>query len=140
MNGSLEVGGKHVNTFQVDEGRTIDFMGAARRVYATPSMVFDVESTCRNLLMLHQDAGEDSVGARVVIDHIGPTLLGQFVTITAKVSVIELPRVTFEFEVKDELDVVGKGTHIRYVIDVDKQIQRLAKKIARIEDQALGCE
>lgn len=133
MKDSLQVGSTHTRQLQVDTPRTISFMGDALRVYATPSMVLDVEHTCRDLLVAHHDAGEDSVGARVEIDHLGPTLLGQTVTVEAKVTELALPRVTFEIEVRDELDTVGRAKHVRFVVDTAKQGERLAKKAARVK-------
>ena len=133
MKESLKVGTNLTRTVEIDKDRTIGFMGDELRVYATPKMVLDVEHTCRMLLLEHHDQGEDSVGARVVIDHLGPTLLGQNVTISATVTEMALPRLTFEVEVKDELDTVGRATHVRFVVDTEKQGARLAKKLARLK-------
>lgn len=133
MQPALAVGSSHSQKITIDTPRTIGFMGDALRVYATPSMTLDVEQTCRQLLLPHHDAGEDSVGARVEIDHLGPTLLGQTVTIEARVAELALPRVTFEVEVKDELDTVGRARHIRFVVDTARQGERLAKKAARLK-------
>ena len=132
MKDSLSVGTTHEEKYDIDTDRTIAFMGDDLRVYATPNMVRDVENTCRNLLMPHYDDGEDSVGAHVKIDHLGATLLGQVVTISAKVVDVEGPRVTFEVECHDELDQVGKALHVRFVIDKAKQGERLMKKKARL--------
>ena len=133
MKATLQVGSTHRQTITVDTPRTISFMGDALRVYATPSMTLDVEQTCRQLLLQHHEEGEDSVGARVEIDHLGPSLLGQSVTLEAKVVELALPRVTFEVEVKDELDTVGRSRHVRFVVDKVKQGQRLEKKAARLK-------
>jgi len=108
-------------------------MGDDLRVYATPSMCLDIEHCCRNLLLAHHDAGEDSVGARVEIDHLGPTLIGQTVTVTAKVAELALPRVVFEIEVRDDIDLVGKSKHVRFVVDMAKQGERLRKKAAKVQ-------
>ena len=132
------IGTEYTKTLQVDRDRTIAFMGEDLRVYATPSMVADVEYACRDLLVQFHDGGEDSVGARVEIDHLGPTLLGQTVTVKARVIDIALPRVNFEIEVKDELDTVGRSKHTRFVVDMAKQGERLAKKAARIKAAAGG--
>lgn len=133
MKTTLAVGTTHTATIVIDKPRTIGFMGDELRVYATPFMVMDCEQTCRQLLLEHHDQGEDSVGARVEIDHLGPTLLGQTVTVTAKVVELALPRVTFELEVKDEVDAVGRAKHIRFVVDHAKQGERLRKKADRIK-------
>ncbi len=132
MKDSLKPGSTHIRKLVVDTGRTISFMGEDMRVYATPSMVHDVEYACRDLLVQHHDQGEDSVGARVEIDHLAPSLLGQQVTVEVRVAEVALPRVSFEVEVKDELDTVGRARHVRFVVDTARQGARLAKKQERL--------
>ena len=127
----LKAGLSTTRRFTIDKERTISFMGEELRVYATPSMVLDIERTCRDFLNEHQKEGEDSVGARVEIDHLGPTLLGMWVDVTAKIAAVEGPRVTFEVEVKDALDTVGRAKHIRFIVDKARQKQRLEAKAAK---------
>ena len=127
----LTAGASTTRRFTIDKERTISFMGEELRVYATPSMVLDIERTCRDFLVQHIKDGEDSVGARVEIDHLGPTLLGMWVDVTAKVASVVGPRVIFDVEVKDALDVVGRAKHIRFVVDKARQKQRLEAKAAK---------
>ena len=127
----ITAGASTTRRFTIDKERTISFMGEELRVYATPSMVLDIERTCRDFLNEHQKEGEDSVGARVEIDHLGPTLLGMWVDVTAKIAAVEGPRVTFEVEVKDALDTVGRAKHIRFIVDKARQKQRLEAKAAK---------
>ncbi len=115
----------------MDETRCIAFMGKEGMVYATPRMVSDVEYTCRDFLLEHLDAGEDSVGTQVVIDHLAATPLGLSATVTVKVAEIEKRRIKFEFSVKDSLEEVGRGTHTRFVVDSAKTRERLAAKRAK---------
>ena len=115
----------------VDEPRCIAFMGDDCRVYATPRIISDVEYTCRNWLLEHLEPGEDSVGTRVNIEHVGPALLGAEVTIDVRVAAVDGRRVTFEALVKDGPDEVLKGTHERFVVAVDKVRERLLKRRAQ---------
>jgi predicted thioesterase len=115
----------------VDEGRCIGFMGKEGMVYATPRMVSDVEYTCRDFLLEHLDAGEDSVGAHVSIDHLAATPLGLQVSIQVRIAEIDRRRVTFEFSVRDPVEECGRGRHVRFVVDTAKQRERLAAKRAR---------
>ena len=131
MKASLQPGVSRVNRISVDQGRTISFMGDEGRVYATPWMVGDIEYTCRDLLLEHGDAGEDSVGVEVAVKHLAPTLPGMAVEITARVAAVEGRKVTFDVVAKDELDEVARGTHTRFVVDVAKTIQRLKAKAAK---------
>lgn len=130
---TLAAGTTHTEKILVDRDRTIAFMGDELRVYATPRMCLDIEHTCRQLLLKHHEAGEDSVGARIEIDHLGPTLVGQTVAVTAKVTELALPRIVFEVEVKDEIDTVGRAKHVRFVVDKAKQGERLKRKAEKVK-------
>ena len=133
MKSSLVAGLSHTRRWQIDAGRTIDFMGEDGRVYATPELVRDIEVTCRDFLLEHLDAGEDSVGTRVAIDHMAPTLLGQWVEITVTVEEVKGPAVSFSFTARDALDTIGKGVHSRFVVGVEKTRARLQAKAAKVK-------
>lgn len=131
MKASLQPGVSRVNRIAVDRQRTIGFMGEEGRVYATPWMVGDMEYTCRDLILEHADAGEDSVGVEVVVKHLAPTLPGMTVEITVRVVAVEGRKVVCEVVAKDELDEIGRGTHTRFVVDVAETIARLKAKAAK---------
>jgi predicted thioesterase len=128
MKPTLQPGLESQARFDVDRERTIDFMGEAARVYATPMLVRDIEMTCRNLLLAHLDAGEDSVGTRVEIDHIGATLLGMAVELTVRVAEVNGRAVVFDVEGRDAVEPIVRGRHSRFVVDIAKTAQRLAAK------------
>jgi fluoroacetyl-CoA thioesterase len=128
MKQSLVAGLSTTRTFTVDRERTIDFMGEAARVYATPMLVRDIEIACRDFLLDHLDHGENSVGTRVELDHIAPTLLGMTVRIEASVAEVKGRAVTFEVTGSDGIDTICRGRHTRFVVDVKQTEQRLAAK------------
>lgn len=138
MKPSLAKGVAGSERYTIDRTRTIDFMGEALRVYATPWMVRDVEETCRLLVQKHLDEGEETVGARVEIDHLGATLLDMEVEVTATVTDVDGRRVTLEAEVRDPIDLVGKAKHVRFVIDRERQKQRLEAKAAKAKELGKG--
>jgi predicted thioesterase len=131
MKDSLKPGATRVNRFTLDRDRTIGFMGEEARTYATPSMVLDIEHTCRELIIANADPGEDSVGMEVAVKHLAPTLMGMTVEVTVRVTAVEGRKVLFEATVKDDLDDVGAGTHTRFVVDKAKTFERLKAKAAR---------
>jgi predicted thioesterase len=133
MKGSLVAGLSTVRELTVDRERTIGFMGEAARVYATPMMVRDIEMTCRELLLEHLDAGEDSVGTRVEIDHLAATLLGMKVRIEAKVTEVKGRAVTFEVSAHDGIDAIARCKHGRFVVDLKKSEERLAAKAQKVK-------
>ena len=131
MKPTLKMGLATRREVPVDESRCIGFMGKEGMVYATPRMVSDVEYTCRDFLLEHLDAGEDSVGAHVSIDHLAATPLGLKVSIDAKIVEIDRRRVTFEFSVRDPIEECGRGRHVRFVVETAKSRERLAAKRAK---------
>ena len=131
MKPSLAAGLEATTTFTIDRERTIDFMGDAARVYATPMLVRDLEIACRELILPHLDAGEDTVGTRVEIDHIGATLLGMTVWLTVRVLEVNGRAVVFEVEGKDAVEPIVRGRHHRFVVDIAKTGQRLAAKATK---------
>jgi fluoroacetyl-CoA thioesterase len=131
MKTTLLPGATRINRITLGRERTIGFLGEEARTYATPSMILDIEHTCRELVLQHADAGEDSVGMEVAVKHLAPTLMGMTVEITVRVVAVDGRKVSFEAAVKDELDEVGTGTHTRFVIDKAKTFERLKAKAAR---------
>ena len=134
MTNPLKAGISTNRTVIVDESRTIDFMGEDARVYATPSLIRDIEHTCRDLIVEHVGEDEDSVGFKVSIVHTAPTLLGMEVTITAKVARVEGAKVVFDLSARDPLDDICSGSHERFVVNIDKTKQRLAAKAAKMNN------
>ena len=128
MKTTLVAGVSSAREIVVDRERTIDFMGESARVYATPMLVRDIEMTCRELLLAHLDTGEDSVGTRVELDHLAPTLLGMKVRIEANVAELKGRAVTFEVSAHDGLDAICRCKHSRFIVDVKQTEQRLAAK------------
>jgi predicted thioesterase len=131
MKQSLRPGLSKVKRLEIDAGRTIAFMGEEGRVYATPDLVRDIEHTCRDLLLEHADAGEDSVGMGISIAHLAPTLPGMHVEITATVTAVEGRKITFDIAAKDDLEPIGSGAHTRFVVDINKTRERLKAKAAK---------
>ena len=131
MKASLKAGLEAKKSIVVDESRCIGFMGKEGAVYATPRMVSDVEYTCRDFLLAHLDPGEDSVGAHVSIDHLAATPMGLAVTIEIKVEEVDRRKVVMSFSVSDSVEQVGRGKHVRFVVETAKTRERLAAKRAK---------
>ena len=117
----------------IDRDRTISFMGDDCRVYATPKLLYDVEMACRDLLLRHVEAGRDSVGTRVELDHLGATLLGMWVEITVTLTAVNGNAVSFDFTARDAVEEVARGKHNRFVVGVEKTAQRLQAERAKAQ-------
>jgi len=132
MKDTLRPGVSRTSRITVDRDRTIAFMGEEARVYATPRLVSDIEMVCRNLLIEHCDNGEDSVGIEIALKHLAATLMGSAVEITATVTAVERRKVVFEVSAKDEIDQISAGTHARFVVNLDKRVEALRDKAAKL--------
>ena len=131
MSESLKPGLTLTRRYDIDAARTISFMGDECRVYSTPSLLYDIEIVCRDLLLQHIEPGKDSVGTRVELDHLGATLLGMWVEITVTLSGVNGPAVSFDFSARDALEQVARGKHNRFIVGVEKTAQRLKAKLAK---------
>jgi fluoroacetyl-CoA thioesterase len=83
-------------------------------------------------------AGLEAVGTAVAIKHLVPTLLGLSVEITATVMAVEGRRVVFEISAKDDIERISTGTHGRFVADVNKTVERLKAKAAKLAGARSG--
>ncbi|MGF6283397.1 fluoroacetyl-CoA thioesterase [Pseudomonas sp. BT76 TE3572] len=140
---TLEAGTATERQLIVDKERTISFLGEDLRIYATPRLVDDIERTCLDYLLTFLDEGENTVGAAVDIRHVGATLLGMSVSIVATVTRIEGRSVTFNVEVRDDVELVATAAHTRVVVNVAKLRSRVQAKAeaaaaGEVEDSALS--
>ena len=132
MRSTLEPGTSRTERITIDRDRTIGFLGEEMRLYSTPSMVRDVEVTCLNLIQEHLDEGESSVGIHVAVDHLAATPLGQWVDVEVTVSEVDGRKVTLLASVRDAVEQVGRGEHVRFVINIQKHRARLQKKLEQL--------
>lgn len=131
MSEPLHAGLTATRRVDIDAGRTISFMGDDCRVYSTPNLLYDIEMACRDLLLAHIEAGKDSVGTRVELDHVGATLIGMWVEITVTLAEVNGGAVVFDFTARDALEEVARGKHSRFIVGIEKTAQRLKAKLAK---------
>ena len=130
---NLHTGMTTTEHIRVDNDRSIAFMGEAARIYSTPSMVSDVEYACLRLIQKHLAEEQSSVGMHVSIDHLAPTPVGCEVAVSVTVSAVDGRKITLDARVRDAVELVGSGVHVRYVVDVPRQTRRIEEKKQLIE-------
>jgi predicted thioesterase len=124
---TLQVGMKHTQEWVVEEKHTTQ--RGDYRVFSTPSMTQLVESTAHQLVAPHLKPGQGQVGTLVTIRHLGPTPMGKKVRADAELVAMDRRKLMFKVKVTDDVEQVGEAEHERFVIDEDKYIERLRKKI-----------
>ena len=128
MTGSLAKGASVTRQIRVDRERAVDTMDEKARVYDTAMLVLDIDRISRELLLEHLDAGEDSVGTRVEVDHLAATLMGMDVEITVTVSEVKGHAISLDVEGRDNVEPICRGKHNRFVVGVETTLARLAAK------------
>jgi fluoroacetyl-CoA thioesterase len=119
---SVKIGATKERRITVDSNQTTSFLWEGENVLSTPSMIAEMEETCRLLLKEQAipDSEWDSVGTIVDIKHLAATPVGAEVFLKAMVLSVDGRRVMFEVEARDKLERVGEGRHERFIINVPR--------------------
>jgi fluoroacetyl-CoA thioesterase len=116
--------------------RTVEADHCTRRgdydIFSTPNLFLLLEEAAIEGLAPHIRADQASVGSKVDVAHIAPTLRGQTVRATATVTEVDRRRVLFDIRVEDDQELVGHGTHERFVVDLPSFEDRLAAKAQQL--------
>lgn len=102
----------------------------AYKIFSTPNMVQLLEWACIDALSRHLSEGQISVGSKVDVRHLAPSPIGSRVRAEAVAREVDGTRVVFEVEIFDEIEKVGSAVHERHVLEFERYIRRLEKKIA----------
>ena len=97
-------------------------------VLSTPSLVAFMENAAKIYLnnFLPQELG--SVGSNININHLAPTLIGNTITITGKVTeIIKDKIINFSIEAYEGNKKIGTANHTRVIINNNKFIEKISK-------------
>lgn len=97
-------------------------------VFSTPNMILLMERAARKAIEPYLEIGEESVGAQVHVDHLAATPIGAQVTAFAQVTAIQGRAIDFDVTAFDDREMIGKGTHRRMVVSLDRVADRIAQK------------
>ena len=126
---ALEPGVSNTLTIVVDESMTADRFGnSGVQVLATPMLVSYFELAAHQLAMQALGPGQGTVGFHIDIRHLAATPIGMRVTFRATLAERDGRRLVFRVEASDEQERVGEGTHVRFVVDMDRFMGRIAGK------------
>ena len=122
MDLAVKIGASKERTITVNSNQTTSFLWKGENVLSTPSMIAEIEETCRLLLkeQVILDSEWDSVGTVVKIEHLAATPVGAEVFFKAEVVSVDGRRVVFKVEARDKLEKIGEGTHERFIINVPR--------------------
>ena len=94
-------------------------------VFATPSMVALMENAAMNCVAPYLPEGSTTVGAEINTTHIRPSALGATIKAVALLTNVEGRKLMFNVEAYDGDECIGKGTHVRFIIDIERFMAKL---------------
>ena len=125
----LQAGIKGRQQVTVSEKNSARTMGSGTLdVFATPAMVALMEETCWKSVQDELEEGQGTVGIHLDVAHSAATPLGMTVTCESELTAVEGRKLTFRVTARDEKDVIGEGTHLRFIIENEKFQEKANRK------------
>lgn len=125
----MNIGIKGVQSVTVTEENTAKKVGSGMLpVFATPAMAALMEKTAALSVAPYLGEGEGTVGISLNIRHLAATPVGLTVTCESELIEIDRKRLVFSLKVSDGVDVIGDGTHERFIINNEKFMAKAEAK------------
>ena len=126
---SIEIGAKGRAETVVTEHNTANAVGSGLvPVFATPYMIALMENAAVYAEGPHLAEGEGTVGTRLDVSHDAATPIGMKVWAEAELVRVDRKALTFNVTAYDEAGVIGKGTHDRFIITVDRFLAKAEQR------------
>lgn len=107
-------------TVIVDETNTAKTVGSGSLdVFATPAMMALMEKAACASIKDELDEGSTTVGIHLDVTHDAPTPIGMQVSCEAYLEEVEGRKLMFRVEARDEVGVIGKGKHERFIVPAE---------------------
>ena len=97
-------------------------------VLATPVMVNLFEAAALAAIEHLLPKGAQSLGTKLEIEHFAATPKGMRVEVVAKVTQVKGHIIQFSLTARDEIEDIGRGTHERVVVTLERFDERVRAK------------
>ena len=118
-----------VSTVVEREDTALEVGSGSLLVYATPCMVALMEGAACEAIAEAMDESKTTVGTELNIQHVSATPVGLEVRAEAEVTAVDGKVITFEIHAYDEAGEIGKGTHKRVIVPVQKFLDKAYSKL-----------
>jgi fluoroacetyl-CoA thioesterase len=141
MKDSLKPGIEYELRYRVPQSKTVPALYPESpefrempEVFATGFMVGFLEWACIAAVKPHLDWPEEqTVGTHLNVSHTAATPPGLEVRAKAKLVAVEGRRLVFEVEAHDDVDMISRGTHERFVINKAKFTEKARQKAQSVK-------
>ena len=122
----MNIGTSYTATTTVNSTNTAAALGSGDMdVFATPAMVALMENAAMNAVAPLLSEGQTTVGTQITTSHIKASALGATITATAVLTAVEGRSLTFEIIARDGENIIGEGSHTRFIVDRERFLSKL---------------
>lgn len=122
----MNTGLTFTTTMQVVAETTAEYIGSGDlAVLATPAMCALMENAAMMAVAPHLEEGQTTVGTALNIEHSKATKVGDIITATAVVTEVNGREIKFNIAARDQVSIIGEGTHTRFIVNREKFIAKL---------------
>lgn len=122
----ITVGLTHTSSVIVTSSLTAAHIGSGDlEVFATPAMTALMENAAMLAVAQCLDENCTTVGGSITTSHLRPTPVGAEVCATATLSKVEGRKLYFDIEARQGETVIGRGTHLRFIVNREKFMEQM---------------
>jgi len=131
----VKIGTTKIRDVKTSSNQTTSFLWEGENVLSTPSLISEMEETCRLLLkdFVLKEKEWDSVGTIVDIKHIATTPVGSTIRLKSIIESVDNRRVMFVVEAFDSIKKIGEGKHERFIINVPNFRSKFEEKKRKLD-------
>lgn len=135
MKFDVKIGTTKIRDVKTSSNQTTSFLWEGENVLSTPSLISEMEETCRLLLkdFVLKEKEWDSVGTIVDIKHIATTPVGSTIRLKSIIESVDNRRVMFIVEAFDNIEKIGEGKHERFIINVPNFRTKFEEKKRKLD-------
>lgn len=125
----VEIGIKGYQELLVTEANVATNVGSGKvKVFATPMMIALMEKAVVLSIEPFLEEGQSSVGVHVDVTHLASTPIGMKVWAESEVIAIDRRKITFSVKAFNENELIGEGTHDRFIVSIEKFQEKAGSK------------
>ena len=98
-------------------------------VFSTPHMIGLMENTAWASVEPYMEEGRTTVGTHLDVSHLSASPVGAHIICESELIEIDRRRLVFKLAAYDDAGLIGQGTHERFIIDIDKFMERVEAKL-----------